>query len=101
MTDNEITELIQELDRLQIQITRVNERLRQIDNTTQVTSKPEKSNTENAIRVGDTVEVTNKYMGRLGVQGTVLKITSAQVLIRELNSDETFRKYKANVRRIR
>jgi hypothetical protein len=56
---------------------------------------------KNMIRVGDTVEVTNKYKGRLGVQGTVIKLTPAQVVIYKLDSSDTFRKYKANIKEIR
>jgi hypothetical protein len=100
--DNEVKRLIEELDRLQIQIAKVNERLRQIDevaDTKTSGSKPKRDKA--ALSVGDTVEVTNKYKGRLGVRGTVLKITSAQVLIQEIGGDDVFRKYKDNVRRVR
>jgi septation ring formation regulator EzrA len=79
--DIEVKQLIEELERLQLQITRVNEHLRQIDNTTHSQSDVNQAKTKSALSVGDTVEVTNKYKGRLGVQGTVIKKTSAQVLI--------------------
>jgi hypothetical protein len=101
MTDNEVTELIEELDRLQIQITRVNERLRQLENKTHIKEKTNPINTSDTLRVGDIVEVTNRYKGRLGVRGTIVRVTSAQVVIRESDNGETFRKYKANVKRVR
>jgi hypothetical protein len=99
--DTEVKQLIEELERLQLQITRVNERLRQIGNTTHNKSDIDQAKTKSELSVGDTVEVTNKYKGRLGVQGTVIKVTSAQVLIREVGGNNTFRKYKANVKRVR
>jgi uncharacterized protein YlxW (UPF0749 family) len=97
--DNEVKQLILELEQLQIRITRVNDRLRQLNNTSQSTQQTTKE--KNTLSVGDTVEVTNKYKGRLGVRGTIIKITSAQVVIREENGNDTFRKYKANVKRVR
>jgi hypothetical protein len=36
----------------------------------------------NTLHIGDTVEVTNRYKGRLGVQGRVVKVTLVQVLIK-------------------
>ncbi len=99
--DNEVQQLIEELDRLQIQITRVNERLKQIDRTTDNQTNRNHTATNNTLNVGDIVEVTNRYKDRLGVQGTIIKIKSAQVVIRETEGDQIFRKYKGNVKRVR
>ena len=97
--DSEVKQLILELEQLQIQITRVNDRLRQLNNRTQPIHQTTRD--KNVLSVGDTVEVTNKYKGQLGVHRTIIKITSAQVIIREANRTDTFRKYKANVKRVR
>ena len=98
--DTEVTELIKELEQLQIRITRVNERLRQLDSRTTRNERTTTNKESNELRVGDKVEVTNRYKGRFGVQGTITKVTSAQVLIRETGSGNTFRKYKANVKKV-
>jgi dsDNA-specific endonuclease/ATPase MutS2 len=97
-SSNEITELIQELEQLQIRISRVNERLKELNNDDR--TKKQTAKDKSTLKVGDKVEVTNKYKGRLGVRGTVIRVTSAQVVIQEEGGDEVFRKYKANVRRV-
>jgi dsDNA-specific endonuclease/ATPase MutS2 len=97
-SSNEITELIQELEQLQIHISRVNERLKELNNDDR--TKKQTAKDKSTLKVGDKVEVTNKYKGRLGVRGTVIRVTSAQVVIQEEGGDEVFRKYKANVRRV-
>jgi septation ring formation regulator EzrA len=99
--DNEVIRLTRELERLQIEISKVNNRLRQLEDATQVKRRISQMSMENTIRIGDIVEVTNRYKGRLGVRGKVIKVTSAQVLIEANDNGETFRKYKANVRIIR
>jgi dsDNA-specific endonuclease/ATPase MutS2 len=98
--DSEVAELIKELEQLQVRITRVNERLKQLDRKGTQRKQTVTNKESNDLRVGDRVEVTNRYKGRFGTQGTIIKITSAQVLIQEADSDNTFRKYKANVRKI-
>jgi hypothetical protein len=99
--DDEVTELIRELEQLQLRITSVNDRLKLLKNNTEGNNQTETTKNKNILRVGDKIEVTNKYKGRLGVQGTIVKVTSAQVLIQETGSNTTFRKYKANVRKLR
>jgi preprotein translocase subunit YajC len=98
--DIEVTALIRELEQLQLRITRVNDRLKQLKTTTRAKQQTTTNKETNALRVGDRVEVTNRYKGRLGVRGTIIKVTSAQVLIQEVDNNSTFRKYKANVKKI-
>jgi dsDNA-specific endonuclease/ATPase MutS2 len=95
---NEIAQLIQELEQLQVRISRVNERLKELNNDDRTSKQTTKD--KSTLKVGDKVEVTNKYKGRLGVRGTVIRVTSAQVVIQEEDGDEVFRKYKANVKRV-
>jgi hypothetical protein len=96
--NNEVAQLIRELDQLQTCIARVNKRLRQLSNDKHTDKQTTKD--KNTLKVGDKVEVTNKYKGRLEVRGTVIKVTSAQVLIQEEGGEDIFRKYKANVKQV-
>ena len=94
MQNQKIEELTTHLELLHIQIEEVSNRIRAItrenNNVTRVRRGIE-------IRVGDTVQVTNKYKGRLGVKGVVIRLTATQSVI-ESETGETFRKYKANLK---
>jgi preprotein translocase subunit YajC len=106
-SDIELEELIAELDQLQLQVNTVSRRLQSVrerqrqktrnnsDHTRQKKKKRE------PLRAGDRVVVTNRYKGRQGLEGTIVKVTAAQVQVKPDNGDEEFRIYKANVRRIK
>jgi hypothetical protein len=53
-----------------------------------------------SIQVGDRVVVTNKYKGRQGTVGTVTKLTKTQAYVNPDGDGETFRCYKANLKKI-
>ena len=106
LPDREIEQLTNDLEQLQLQINTVNARLRIIRRNRENTNTPDTRTREvqadkiGPIAVGDTVQVTNKYKGRRGVIGEVIKITPTQAVVRPRNGEEDFRKYKANLRRV-
>ena len=51
-------------------------------------------------RIGDRIEVTNTYKGRLGVIGVVIKLGKAQVTVRNEIDGVIFRKYKQNLTKV-
>ena len=51
-------------------------------------------------RIGNRIEVTNTYKGRLGVIGVVIKLGKAQVTVRNEIDGVIFRKYKQNLTKV-
>jgi len=104
--NNEIDELTKELAALELQANNIQQRLQQIrernenqtNNTENRTRRNENKN--RPLSTGDSVIVTNKYKGRQGVTGTIVRLTSTQAIIQPTDGGEAFRKYKANLRRL-
>ena len=106
LPDREIEQLTNDLEQLQLQINTVNARLRIIrrnrenTNTTDTDTEAVRADEIGPIAVGDTVQVTNKYKGRRGVVGEVIKLTPTQAVVRPRNGGEDFRMYKANLKKL-
>jgi predicted nuclease with TOPRIM domain len=106
LNNNEIDELTEELAKLQIQVDTIQNRLKEIKERNQKATETtqnrnlQQENSNRPLRVGDQVSVTNRYKGRQGVTGIVVRLTQTQAVVRPENGEEEFRKYKANLRRV-
>jgi hypothetical protein len=105
-TERELQDLVDNLNRLQIQVNDVTRRIQNVreqrnreTQDQQVPAQPQnRRNRRRPLQVEDRVVVTNKYKGRQGVTGTVTKVTAAQVRVQPDGGGDSFRIYKANVR---
>jgi hypothetical protein len=103
-TDSELEELIEDLERLQVQLNNIAQRVRNIkgrrpssiDNTKRASRKSRNT----TLKIGDSVVVTNRYKGRKGQTGVVVGITATQVRLKPDNGEDEYRSYKANVKKI-
>jgi hypothetical protein len=106
LNNREIDELTEELAKLQLQADIIQNKLQQIRNRNQNTEITQTRTAQKAedrnrpLRIGDRVLVTNRYKGRQGVTGSVVRLTQTQAVVRPDNGEEDFRKYKANLRRV-
>jgi predicted transcriptional regulator len=100
--EEEINKLIQEIENLRLQLSQVTNRLRDLrnENRHEDSAIVRGNRHSTQIKVGDIVEVTNRYRNRLGVKGKVIRVTSTQAVIEPIDGGATFRKYKVNLRKI-
>lgn len=59
-----------------------------------------RNNQNTEIRPGDRIEITNRYKGQFGKQGTVSRVTEKRVFFYIDGTDEETFRIKKNVRRI-
>jgi preprotein translocase subunit YajC len=96
--ERDLKRLTEDLERLQIQINKVNQQISEI-RSKQNKKEPVISNKKKTtLKVGDTVIVTGTYKNRKGVTGTVVKITPAQIRLKPENGKDEFQVYKQNVK---
>jgi hypothetical protein len=108
-SDNELAALATQLQRIQLELNVIKERVNTIQENNVTTGEKEtstnaeeelKQKNKNELSVRTRVIVTNRYKGKYGVEGTIIRVTNAQVIIRPSNGGEDFRKWKQNVRAV-
>ena len=91
-------DLNKEINDLTEEIRKLNIRLENLQNSAS-NSQTKRKNSQ-PLTVGERVVVTNNYKSRSGTTGTIVRLTSAQAYIEPDNGKETFRSYKANLKRL-
>jgi preprotein translocase subunit YajC len=97
--DKNIETLIEDLERLQIQVDIVKKQIENLKSKNNV-KKSTIADKKRILKVGDTVVVTGSYRNRKGITGKVVKITPAQVRLRPDSGENEFQVYKQNVKQI-
>ncbi len=97
--DKNIETLIEDLERLQIQVDIVKKQIENLKFKNN-SKKSTITNKKRILKVGDTVVVTGSYRNRKGITGKVVKITPAQVRLRPDSGGNEFQVYKQNIKQI-
>ena len=98
---HQLTETLQSLNLATAAVTRRrNELIRRNSNRNNKRSGKalRKQRRKNEFRVGDLVEVKDKYKGRQGIKGIVTEVYMAQVFLAPIDGTTGFRKYKENIK---
>ena len=109
MRNNErrVQEIADRLEALSLESASLTRELRRLTRSTQWTAdggernreETRSANNNRPLQVGDRVVITNRYRGRRGTEGTVVRVTSTQVTLRDSSGDEHTRK-QTNVQRV-
>ena len=93
MNDNEqqIANLIQRIDSLTLEANGLTRELQELTR--------QRETTNNELEEGDTVVITNNYLGQRGTTGVVTNVTSKEVTLRNTETGRRYTRKKSNVRR--